>query len=484
MNIKGHAVIELKNEETGEVQRIEHDNMLTNGLKYCLTPWLGKYSFANTKNTEFQYLTEENSDIRRNNNASIMNHLLGGIFLFQNHLNENIDNVAFPLDNPLTGKASYNTYNGMDTYRGSYNENESGLQEDGSYKHIWDFTTNQANGQISALALTTYKGGICGCGFKEWNYSTESHISESPYFEIGKIRINTNINTRFRPFAYVPQNAIFYSTSLNNMTYNTAEHLSNSKKIFLKKRKFPLCQISPLYDYYNQYLTEDIELAVPEEFAEYVQGKEVLNEISDSYVYIYKLTDSNGIKPGELIKLLRVRKSDLQVDMLTITNSTPYTLYCERTHICFTDSDCFLFGDGTTGRGRGFYKINIKDNDVSLVSELENAYSLEIINDYLYMSINNANQGYYCYCINTDTLEKKPHPYFAVSDNNWSYNTEKITPNIFLNIKKNFSTYGNYDYAAVCISANTLMTINNLSSPVVKTAAQTMKITYTIQETE
>lgn len=62
--------------------------------------------------------------------------------------------------------------------------------------------------------------------------------------------------------------------------------------------------------------------------------------------------------------------------------------------------------------------------------------------------------------------------------------TEKITPNIYVRFSKyNYSSNNQYTSARVGILANTLMTINNLPSPVVKTAAQTMKITYTIQET-
>lgn len=61
---------------------------------------------------------------------------------------------------------------------------------------------------------------------------------------------------------------------------------------------------------------------------------------------------------------------------------------------------------------------------------------------------------------------------------------EKITPNIYAILSRHYySEASKYLSARVGILANTLMTINNLPSPVVKTAAQTMKITYTIQET-
>ncbi|MBD5529686.1 MAG: hypothetical protein HDR02_14985 [Lachnospiraceae bacterium] len=482
--IKGHAIIELKNTVTGETQRVEHDNMITNGLKYCLTPWLGKYSFANTKNAQYQTTVNANNESRKTNNASIMNHLLGGIFAFQNTLEENVENVTFPLNNPLTGKASYDTYSGMDSYRGSYNEGESGLQEDGSYKHVWDFTTNQANGQISALALTTYKGGICGCGFKDWNPTTEPNISESPFIELGQIAINTEDSSTMSAFVDVTHNVIYYSTDRYNTQYHpsyTDRHLSNNKKLILKKKKFPLNQISPFYDYYNQYIEEEIELTVPDEFATYVGTNSVFNEMTDNYLYIYKEVT---IPPGGSCDIWRIKKTDMSSDIISVINTTLYNLKIENQRICFTGCYCFLFGGGPKGEGY-IYRINLDNNDITLVKDPEPEYYTQfkfiVINGYIY--IGNSNGYNKIFCINPETLEIKYHPIF-IWNNGYGIefkSIERIAPNIFLWMKK-----GNvqYDYATVNIMANTLMTINNLSSPITKTAAQTMKITYTIQETE
>lgn len=482
--IKGHAIIELKNTVTGETQRVEHDNMITNGLKYCLMPQLGKYSFANTKTAIFQNAVNANYESRKTGNASIMNHLLGGIFLFQNTLEENAEKVAFPLDNPLTGKASYDTYNGMDAYRGSYNESESGLQEDGSYKHVWDFETNQANGQISAIALTTYKGGICGCGFKDWDLTTEPEIVETPFIELGKIAINTEGHSTMSVFVDVTQNVIYYSTDKYNVQYNTSHadrYLSNIKKLFFKKKKFPLNHISPFYDYYNQYIEEEIELTVPDEFATYIGTNSVFGETTDNYLYIYKEVT---ITPGGSCDIWRIKKTDLSSDIVSIINTTPYNIEIANKRICFTGCYCFLFGGGPKGNGY-IYRINLDNNDITLVKEPEPEYfsvfRLIAINGYVYISgLNNYKK---VFCINSETLETKYHPIFTWNDfsSTMYKNIERITPNIFLWMMKDNNTY---DYASVNIMGNTLMTINNLSSPVTKTAAQTMKITYTIQETE
>lgn len=480
--IKGHAVVELRDAATGEVQRIEHDNMITNGLRYCLTPWLGKFSFASLGSSP-QVMTDENTQNRKNNNKSIMNHLLGGIFLFQNNLAEDADNVAFPLDNPLTGKASWDAYNGMDTCRGSYNENESGLQEDGSYRHVWEFSTSQANGQISALALTTYKGGICGDGFREWDSETESAITEAPFFELGQIKIKNPGNVaECAPFIRASSNEIYYREDDYNLRYSQGlsdRHLSNTGKLFMKKKKYPLSRISPFYDYYNQYLSEDIGIDVPEEFAVYAAQSTCYEKTSDSYLYIWK---QKSMAPKEQFRLLRIRKSDLETKVITLTNSTPYTLNFQRVTTCFTDEYCITNGYKYENGEYEYkiFRINLTDNEVADIP-VDGAINLRKIGEYIYI---NENTNKNVRVINPKTFEIRPHPDFEISNTYHSYlSTESITPNIFLEfIKTNNSS--SYIFARICISANTLMTINNLPSPVIKTAAQTMKITYTIQETE
>lgn len=480
--IKGHAVIELKDVATGEVQRVEHDNMLTNGLKYCLTPWLGKFSYASGGATP-QKMPNETEETRKSGNRTMMNHLLGGIFLFQNNLEEDADNVAFPTDNPLIGKASWDAYSGMDTYRGSYNTNESGLQDDGSYKHVWDFSTSQANGQISALALTTYSGGICGCGFKDWS-NTETAINEAPFFDVGQIRINTSMEgAACPPFIGANPNEIYYVTDKFCLYYNSQKadrHIGTTGKLYLKKKKFPINRLSPFYDYYNQYYSESIEIDAPEEFTADVIQNTCEGRTSNSFLYIYKVVNTNGtinIKPGESLKLMKVRKSDLTSEVVTLTNTTPYNLNKER--MCFTDDYLFITRQISPYK---IYRISIENNEViELGMETQNV--LKEIGGYIYAKADEKHN----YCIIPKTMEVRSHPAFnIIYNNNWkSYGGEKIAPNVYLNFQRYVgSTDSEYDLAYIYISANTLMTINNLSSPIVKTAAQTMKITYTIQETE
>lgn len=476
--IKGHAVIELKDESTGKIWRTEHDNMITNGLKYALTPWLGKFSYANAgPNSEFQIMTSENKETRKSQNRSIMNHLLGGVFLFQNPLTEDVDNVAFPNDNPLTGKASWDAYSGMDTSRGSYNESESGMQEDGSYKHVWDFNTQQANGQISALSLTTYMGGICGDGFADWDFNTENAIAGDVMLKLGSFKLKNSFDRAPLIFSNSKDNAIYFTNNNNQLYYingYTSEHIGNSGKLVLEKIKAPLTKISPFYDYYNQYLTEQVEISIPSDFAAYVNGKQCVAYTTDSYVYIWR---EYGWGKNENVLILQIDKSNLTATVLNITFGIENIQY-QGARIAFTDKYVFFMNNNYN-----MYRFNLTNSDLSAIeyTQFKEASWIIYAAGYIYTY---PYSGYKFYCINEETLEVKKHPTISYyrGNNSTHVGWEKIAPNIYL--RGEAANNPLHTGVSAYLMSNSLMTINNLPSPVVKTASQSMKITYTIQETD
>lgn len=145
--IKGHTVIELTDVNTGEKEYYEHNNMQTNALAKILSNmavWLG-YGKIN------EYM------------LPMIGKALGGIYVFDNTLTENVDNIYLPNISgaKLTGYAGYATSDGLDNKRGDFNTLESGEVANG-YKFVWDFGTNDANGEIAAVALTHHIAGYTG----------------------------------------------------------------------------------------------------------------------------------------------------------------------------------------------------------------------------------------------------------------------------------------------------------------------------------
>ena len=150
--LKGKTIIELTDVKTGEVERREEDNMITNALSHLFEPF-GHYKTASR-------LFNSNSLLPYYQN------LLGGLLLFDGEIEENAENIFPPATVNMTGCGVYGRQN--DTVcvkRGDYNMTESEVNLNSKYvKFVYDFTTSQGNGNIACVALTSKNGGYCGYG--------------------------------------------------------------------------------------------------------------------------------------------------------------------------------------------------------------------------------------------------------------------------------------------------------------------------------
>jgi hypothetical protein len=136
--LKGHTTIELTDVNTGEVQKIEEDNLVTDALAEMF--WSA--GFMGSEQNKALYFP-------------VYQKLLGGLILWENTIPENADRIFEPAGNRVTGTGIYGlANNGTNLVRGTYNTDESSVGET-IIKHVWDFTTNQANGKISAVSLCT-----------------------------------------------------------------------------------------------------------------------------------------------------------------------------------------------------------------------------------------------------------------------------------------------------------------------------------------
>lgn len=144
--LKGHATIDLHDTVKGTYKRIERENLVTNAYKYHLQSVI----LMNGENTGID-LTGANGAL------SIGDVALGGLLLFNGQLTESADNIHYPGDCQIVGYADH-TSDTTNPQRGSYNTIESGKTDNG-ITHVWDFTTAQANGIIAALSLTNIIAG-------------------------------------------------------------------------------------------------------------------------------------------------------------------------------------------------------------------------------------------------------------------------------------------------------------------------------------
>lgn len=510
--LKGLAEIELRDERTGETSCVRHENMLTSGLSIALTPQIGRYTYQ----TGYQGgsgapATDEQ---KMNYNRSVMDHLLGGVFLFGETLQENAGNLALPMGNALIGKGAHNAYSGVDAKRGSYNEKESGMQPDGSYRHVWDFATSQANGTIRSLALTTHAGGIEGDGTREWN-SAQTAENVPVYTVLNAGANGSSAYVKYPDgmagscflFASYAKNRIYAIKSQYEITYNTSGsnpdlYFKNSGKLHVIEYGFPLSKISPFYDGYNLYREQEHEIEVPEAYIAHLGTArgQLCTCVSDSYVYLY----SSGLnyQKGQDVKILRIKKDTLEADVVSFPNvagkyislsggmnSTPSTLLLTDTHAYAAINE--------TGEDNSYhsyvYRVNLADGTDAARAELTdrdgNSTNMAFVflgcrGKHIIMGLRiggGSAYSYYPMLLDPSTLGTA---YLNAGNINSSSNNifhyEKLTEGLYLNVDS--STTGNFKFTPA-IDPCMLMTVNNLSAPVEKTAAQSMKVTYTITET-
>lgn len=139
--MKGKTEIILRDVKTGEVQVFKDENLITTAIDKIINIEVAKNHAPNT------YI------------LPIATNALGGIMLFDGELTEDAGNIHFPSEAHLVGYANQSV-NTSDKYRGSYNAAESGKTMTG-FVSVWDFGTSQANGTIKSVARTSNHAGGC-----------------------------------------------------------------------------------------------------------------------------------------------------------------------------------------------------------------------------------------------------------------------------------------------------------------------------------
>lgn len=160
MAIKGKAKIQLFDAKTGKLkQEVVKENMITNAVPNILNPAMQMrmgFSLDSYKITDYTSCFLKRC-------SPIGKQLFGGILVFSEPLEEDVNNIipSIQARNSIIGYAGQYESNIGNEFKGSYNANESVELENG-FTHVWDFATDQANGEINALALTSAMGGDCG----------------------------------------------------------------------------------------------------------------------------------------------------------------------------------------------------------------------------------------------------------------------------------------------------------------------------------
>lgn len=431
--LKGHAKIELTNVETGKTVVHEEDNLFTN----LIDELVNNNAFA---------LGPVTGDI--SGYLPLATRALGGVLLFKEAIAED-PAIMFPPIAPIA-YAGDSTDAGTDVRMGTYNKTESKQLSNG-YQHIWDFTTSQGNGTIRCIALTHYS---VGNGFPGAMY--QSLYSES----------SDAMNARwYSDFVCMNKYAMFFVG-----WDSSAEHI----------------QIRKLNTIVNNLNSVNARLPDAAMNYEMVEG-----------IVLEKETDKNVVKNGGIV--FRQKSNGHCVGYAHYYNGSgdAYIYTCDidvntltykEGSLTVSDVQLQSFGTGSAKYAaiRDNYLYCYKYNDYTKIYKinLDNVTDISIIEvanpSGSYASIGYDEVTNYIIVGNRQIIFPDDEVFLATREF-YSYGAHNtvVRDGVKELIRKQGYSYG---MRIVAMNRSYLATINNLASPVVKTAAQTMKITYTITD--
>ena len=481
--LKGHTKIELTDVNTGEVEVIESDNMVTDGLE----SWMNRFGHFNSFISGTAQCT------------AWWKTLLGGILL----IDSNLPTTAkyMPASAKMVGNCYYQAVNaGVVTEMGSYNVVESSATDD-QVVLVYDWLTSQANGTIRSISLTTRMGGYMGYGnetsrstldkwgflgwqgsgafYVMWNYSTSTGSENSLCEPLivgnhlychnrgsgtagGGIGANTSADTE----------VVVYYTNIDITEADVLLRIPNQTSTGGEwdNRRYPISE----WHYTISFMIPPH----PNTLRCCLAG----TAFPDCYLWI----PDRQLASGASCDLYLMDVTQERVVTLTIYNNTGLTIQnsdWSRLNIYLLD-DTYMFcrfTDGTHG------KVNYRTGElVGLVANNIGVYWYhysgglplnEIAPNIYAVNTSGASSWLYNSVKNTFT------PFngsvnMTSSDNNY---THQYRPNLdAIDFTQRYYRDAGSNYIQRFHNPLRLMTINNLPEPVVKTPSKTMKVTYTI----
>jgi hypothetical protein len=540
MALKGKTTFELTNVETGEVRKIEDNNMVTKAFEY-----LFRLNFVeSTGNLWFKALGTEldNYDNTSVEHDKVMKMFTGGLVLFDSPLDEDVENIFPPSGVETTGCGATKAYTGLNTMAGSYNVAESGVIENG-YKHVWDFGTSQGNGQIACACLTTRNGGHEGCGTfpfdKEYQLSNYSSRDGQLGFNSNLGYVSYSINTQDSTGSRSPKSVSYlYADAEKNFViqpyrFTDVENFNwmpRQGKIELEVIRFPFTDFS-IFDYRTtgnalRRVIKKVDVEMPSELKAFVDAQVAYyssanfqygfsNDEGFIYIWMYRqpniTNNPNHINAGETIYIWKINVEDFSSSLIKVVNTTGQQLYCPSYFDYCSEvikvTNNYLLAIGLDGciykfdlnNSTNVSKIVYPDETEVIMTNTNNTYNFigdrpcfgngYVIKNKLYFLMKGVP-------VVIDLATNKLS-YRHINPREEAYNIQEGTQYVAYTVPvrhsggllftfaysyKSGSSGGYYRYTWVRKFTNLLLTINNLLTPVVKTSAETMKVTYTLVE--
>lgn len=479
MGIKGKTTFELTDVNTGAVEIIEEENMITNGLQDFLTTY-GMFGSNLLKSL---------------GSSQLWTSLVSGLFLFDSRLDEDVSNTFMPAGVKMIGCGSKDVANsGIVTELGSYNSSESGVQENGSIKVVYDFSTAQANGTISCACLTSGIGGYVSMGCASGRYYNENTLSmylgDSYARQVGIE--GAGDDKRYLLYPVYGENAIYFSNP-RNIVYTSeyaSQHWSVTKKIQILKVRAGFAGVG-LKDYKSlNNVIETYDVDIPQDILDYMgtstQCAVTSTDGIDRNIYvIFTKTDTISLSAGAFFWIMKIDQN-MQATAYRFVNDIgkDMRIFYGKPSLIANNADYYTFnGDYLWVYDDEYYLYGVKYADSTQIIETgvkgsSNSPMYNIGENLIGLCGESYDSGYYYSPAIYDVVNRT-----CTRTNGREHQSVGVTRYCSLTpFADRRGVYLHYRDSDIKIykDARYLATINNLEEPVVKTSNKTMKVTYTL----
>lgn len=532
MALKGTTKIQLFDAKTGEMTKeVVETNMVTNAVPNILNPSLQMLMGANPSNYT-NVTTSLPGFLKRC--SPIGKVLFGGILVFNDALNEDANYIIPSLEdrNKIIGYAgSFAGFSG-NYKKGSYNKVESVELENG-FTHVWEFNTEQANGNIGCIALTSAMGGDCGWdtpynianrgnflipiinndftveqksftdNWGRWADSSAIAFLDAKFTSDNNTPYYNEIITNGEYTALLgmgadADNQLYVRWAVSNMacdiTLNqvvTTNAFENAPNVLNTNKWYGNGVVDRFETYYTRAYAFENTYRVWHQ--SYSSGDQIASSDANvTFTFIDFVLNQDGTITVQDPKSVVVSCANLlTVAKQSISFGGSYVpFYWTPRYSFISNNYLYLQGYSVNDRDTSGYFIRVGvDNptDITFLKKPDDKKVLYTVGSafdewLLYHEAGSGNDTE-CYRTNDCVTYNKLDSGWQV-DNLTQRNVVCIKePYVCMGYSKITSANTDAKSARVMLLAPYLATINNLEEPVVKTSSQTMKITYTIQNT-
>lgn len=459
--LKGKTIIELTDTKTGEVERYEDSNLVTQAINEIILKRKRYMGFQNAKGSKQGETYSSFISM-----FPLYKRFFGGIMLFSNEIDES--RLYLNGDDKIVGSATFgNAYSGSDPLVGSYNSTESEINEEEKYaKFVYDFATNQGNGTISTVCLGNYhyiKQALYGNDCEEDYIACNlTNVAFAPYNNCGwgnnfqneyepqlvtyptGITFSDGVPKDFGINTYCYENPIVFDEETGHLI--TLEYVSSAGSISTSNKADTIrlhiydlgsnnVSLFGTFDngYYsriipNEVFTKDFTVTTFGQYGIYNLDTRYCRQgwydkstktaylLGDTTDTTLKYWTNNNVMTMFKLNLDVAKYEDITLETINITNKTGKQIFVSSTHkqqalyrnICISNG--YLYVQlGTNTASDGFAKININDSTDVTVFET-GIYKIPIfaVGDLLYFGdTGNKGNTTFVKVLNTKTNEVK-----------------------------------------------------------------------------